>query len=83
MNFTSLQYKIIGHLSKISLFSHKTLDIQVDCFDLNMKYTSANVLGQYVPGRVVFPVGGVMTHKTLVVPVSQLGQFTHHLRPYC
>ena len=82
-----MQCKIIGHLSKISLFSHKTLDkkvdIQVDCFDLNMKYTSANVLGQYVPGRVVFPVGGVMTHKTLVVPVSQLGQFTHHLRPYC
>ena len=60
-------------------FHSKHLDIQVDYLDFNMKYTLANVLGQYVPGRVVFPVRGVMANKTLVMPISELGHFTHHL----
>ena len=41
-------------------------------------HTSGNMFGQNVPGCVVFPVGGIVAKKALVVTVSQLGKSTHH-----
>ena len=45
-------------------------------------HVSHNMLGHYVPCRVVLPVGRIMAQKTLVMPIAKLSQLTQHLRPY-
>ena len=70
----------LGSVVPLAMFLNNDMHSKISIF--RCRHVSHNMLGHYVPCRVVLPVGRIMAQKTLVMPIAKLSQLTQHLRPY-